>query len=81
MYWPGKEKDSKEKFTSRSIRDVTGMAKPDPGNKIITYMLLTALMVITFTSAIAISNGFFSAGAWLVLLIVNLGILIYLLRK
>lgn len=54
------------------------MSKPDRGNKIITYLLLTALMVITFASAIAISNDFFSMGAWLILLIMNLGALVYI---
>jgi len=44
-------------------------------------MLLTALMVITFVSAIAISNGVFSLFAWLLLLIMNLGILVYLSMK
>ncbi|GMR05439.1 MAG: hypothetical protein BMS9Abin25_0014 [Gammaproteobacteria bacterium] len=57
------------------------MSKLDPKNKIITYMLLTALMVITFIVAIAISNGFFSLFAWLILLIMNLGILVYLSMK
>lgn len=57
------------------------MSKPDPGNKIVTYLLLTALMVVTFTCAIAISNNFFSTAAWLILLAMNLGILVYLSIK
>ncbi len=57
------------------------MSKSDPKNKIVIYLLLTALMVITFTSAIAISKGFFSMFAWLILLIMNLGILFYLSVK
>jgi len=60
---------------------MVAMSKSDPGNKIIIYMLLTALMVITFTCAIAISNNFFSTAAWLILLILNLGILIYISIK
>ncbi len=57
------------------------MPRSGPKNKIIIYMLLTALMVITFVSAIAISNGVFSLFAWLLLLIMNLGILVYLSMK
>lgn len=57
------------------------MSKSDPENKIVIYLLLTALMVITFTAAIAISKGFFSMFAWLILLIMNLGILFYLSVK
>lgn len=57
------------------------MSKSDPENKIIIYLLLTALMVITFTAAIAISKGFFSMFAWLILLILNLGMLFYLSVK
>jgi len=57
------------------------MSKFDPKNKIIIYMLLTALMVITFTAAIAINNGVFSLFSWLLLLAMNLGILFYLSTK
>jgi len=59
-----------------------GMSKFDPKkNKIVTYLLLTALMVITFISAIAINNGVFSLFAWLLLLVMNLGILFFISIK
>lgn len=57
------------------------MSKSDPRNKIVTYLLLTTLMVITFMCAVAISNGFFSMVAWAILLIMNLGILFCLSLK
>ena len=50
-------------------------------NKIITYLIVTAMMVVTFISAVAISKNFYSAIAWLVLFVMNLCALIYLLRK
>ncbi len=53
----------------------------EPKNKIITYLIYTAMMVATFISAIAISKGIYSVVAWAVLLTMNLGTLIYLLRK
>ena len=52
-----------------------------PENKIITYLLLTALMVITFACAIVISNTAYSTLGWIGLLLLNLGTLIYLLLK
>ena len=50
-------------------------------NKIISYMLLTALMVVSFASAMVINHTEYGSLAWIVLLIINLGILIYILRK
>lgn len=50
-------------------------------NRIIAYMVVTAVMVVTFICAIAISKGFYSATAWVVLLGMNLSLLIYLSRK
>jgi len=50
-------------------------------NKIITYMIFTAMMVVTFICGIAISKNYYSAIVWIVLLGLNLGTLIYLLRK
>lgn len=52
-----------------------------PPQKIIFYLIFTAVMVITFISAMAISKNIYSAIAWLVLLVINLGGLVYLLRK
>ncbi|VAW95500.1 Tricarboxylate transport membrane protein TctA [hydrothermal vent metagenome] len=53
----------------------------DPENKIITYLLLTALMVLTFASAILINNTVYDSLGWVILLVLNLCILGYLLRK
>jgi len=53
----------------------------DPENKIITYLMFTAMMATTFISAIAISKHYYSVIAWIVLLAMNMGTLIYLLRK
>lgn len=50
-------------------------------NKIVSYLLLTGIMVITFICAIAISHSYYSAAAWLVLITMNLIVLVYLLRK
>lgn len=52
-----------------------------PENKIVAYLLLTALMVITFACAIVISNTAYGAVGWIGLLLLNLGTLIYLLLK
>lgn len=52
----------------------------NPPNKIITYLLLTALMVATFACALVINNTSFGWLGWLALLVMNLGILGYLLR-
>ena len=50
-------------------------------NKIVAYLLLTALMVATFICAVAISHRYHSAIAWTILLVMNLGLLVYLLRR
>jgi hypothetical protein len=50
-------------------------------NKIITYLMVTAMMVTTFICAIAINNDYYVVVAWSVLLTMNIGALIYLLRK
>ena len=57
------------------------MPKVQPKNKILTYLLLTALMVVTFTCALAINTNTYSTLAWLVLLATNIGLLIKILRK
>lgn len=49
-------------------------------NKILVYLLLTALMVLTFICALAIQTHTYSTLAWLVLLVTNLGILIHIMR-
>lgn len=54
------------------------MSESGSKNKIVTYLLMTALMVVTFVCAIAISHDFYSGIAWLVLLASNVGILVYL---
>lgn len=53
----------------------------NPENKIVTYLLLTALMVLTFICATAISNNYFPGLAWSALLLINLGVLVYISRK
>lgn len=53
----------------------------EPENKIVTYLLLTALMVSTFACALVISNTDYGTWGWLGLLAINLGSLLYLLRK
>jgi hypothetical protein len=50
-------------------------------NKIISYLLLTAIMVVTFACAMVINNTAYGWLGWAVLLVVNLGILGYLLKK
>jgi predicted membrane channel-forming protein YqfA (hemolysin III family) len=50
-------------------------------NKIVTYLLLTALMVLSFACAIVINNTAFGWLGWTGLFILNLGILVYLSRK
>jgi len=57
------------------------MPKVQPKNKILTYLLLTALMVVTFTCALAINTNTYSTLAWLVLLATNIGLLIKILRE
>ncbi|MEE8388289.1 MAG: hypothetical protein V3R65_06930 [Acidiferrobacterales bacterium] len=52
-----------------------------PENKIVAYLLLTALMVITFACAIVISNTAYGTLGWIGLLLLNLGTLIYLLLR
>ncbi len=52
-----------------------------PGNKILVYLLLTGLMVATFICALAISANVYSTTAWLVLLVINLGILFLIMRS
>lgn len=52
-----------------------------PKNKIMSYLGLTALMVVTFVCAIAISTSTYSTIAWLVLLVLNLGLLFYILTS
>lgn len=49
-------------------------------NKVVAYLALTAVMVVTFICAIAINTNTYSTLAWWVLLIMNLGVLIYLLK-
>ena len=56
------------------------MPKVQPKNKILTYLLLTALMVVTFICALAINTNTYSTLAWLVLLATNIGLLIKILR-
>jgi hypothetical protein len=51
------------------------------GNKIINYLLSTALMMIAFVCGIAVSTASYSTIAWGVLLALNLAVLVYLLRK
>jgi hypothetical protein len=58
-----------------------GMTEAGSENKIVVYLLITALMVITFICAVAISNNYFSVVAWIVLITMNLAVLIYLLRR
>jgi len=50
-------------------------------NKIVTYLIFTATMVITFICAIAINKDYYSIFAWIVLLLLNLSFLVYLSRK
>ena len=50
------------------------------GNKIVQYLLVTALMVITFICAIAISRQIQATVAWFVLLGLNLGALLLISR-
>ncbi len=50
-------------------------------NKIISYLIFTAVMVITFVCATAINKNIYSAIAWFTLLATNIAGLIYLLRK
>jgi hypothetical protein len=52
-----------------------------PKNKIMSYLGLTALMVVTFVCAIAISTSTYSTIAWLVLLALNLGLLVYIMTS
>jgi hypothetical protein len=56
------------------------MPRVQPKNKILTYLLLTALMVVTFVCALAINTNTYSIIAWLVLLTTNVGLLINILR-
>lgn len=53
----------------------------NPPGKIVTYLLLTALMVASFTCAMVINNTAYGGIGWVVLLVLNLGILGYLLRR
>lgn len=57
------------------------LSDQNPPNKIIAYLLLTALMVATFACVLVINNTSFGWLGWLVLLVLNLGILAYLLRR
>ena len=57
------------------------MSTSDPENKILTYLVLTALMVATFICAIAINTNTYNTFAWIILLLMNLGLLVYILRK
>lgn len=57
------------------------MPKHQPENKLLTYLFLTALMVVTFFCALAINTDSYSTLAWLVLLTMNLGLLVYILRR
>ena len=57
------------------------MLKIPVKNKILAYLVITALMVVTFMCALAINTGTYSTAAWLVLLGMNLALLIYLLRE
>jgi len=52
-----------------------------PEDKIVTYMLLTALMVVTFFCALAINTGTYSSQAWIVLLAMNLCLLYYTMTR
>lgn len=54
---------------------------PQPENKIITYLLQTALMVATFVCALIILNTAHGGFGWVGLLLLNLGTLVYLLAK
>lgn len=47
-------------------------------NKVAAYLALTAVMVVTFICAIAINTGTYSIVAWLILLAMNLGLLVYI---
>ena len=50
-------------------------------NKIVLYLLLTALMVVTFVSALLITSTRFGMIGWLTLLVINMGVLFTILRK
>jgi len=63
------------------INLVISVVKMSQENKIISYLLLTALMVVSFASAMVINHTSYGSLAWIVLLIINLGILIFILRK
>lgn len=54
---------------------------PHPENKIISYLLLTALMVATFVCALMIINTAHGTLGWVGLLLLNLGVMAYLLKK
>ena len=51
------------------------------GNKIILYLALTALMVLTFASAMLILNTPYGAIGWGVLLVTHLAMLIAVMLK
>jgi len=57
------------------------MSMIQPDNKILSYLFLTGLMVMTFICALAISTNNYSTVAWLLLLAMNLGLLIYILKS
>jgi hypothetical protein len=50
-------------------------------NKIVLYLFLTALMVVTFVCALLITSTRFGTIGWLTLLVINLGMLFTILRK
>jgi hypothetical protein len=66
---------------TNSLDRLVALVTPKPNNKILVYLLLTALMVVTFICALAIQTNTYSTLAWLILLATNLGILIYILRS
>ncbi|KPK09769.1 MAG: hypothetical protein AMJ68_11250 [Acidithiobacillales bacterium SG8_45] len=50
-------------------------------NKIILYLVLTALMVVTFASAMLILNTLYGAIGWGLLLATNLAVLVVVMLK
>lgn len=47
-------------------------------NKVVAYLVLTAVMVVTFICAIAINTDTYSIVAWLILLAINIGLLVFI---
>lgn len=49
-------------------------------NKIVSYLIITGIMVVTFICAVAINKNVNSNIAWAVLFVINLATLVYILR-